>query len=424
MPIVAVVGAMVAESAIGAAIVGAVGSEVAGMAIAGAIGGGIGGGLGSMMMGGSFGDGFKSGAIGGMIGGGLEGFAGGAGIGGNVSEAEFQAANAAQLAGQGMSPAAMAQNLAYEGASASQITDLLGTGATPSVDYNTAQMLADNATNQFAQPPSSLSDLYQGGAQVPTSFETDYGGFAAPSNTQVPTSFQSDVGGFAKPYSEVQAPTSFASDTGGFASQSSAPLGNQALADSGQTVEQMNAANAAAQPSWLSSLRQQAKQFGGQGTSGGTGTLNDIYAKLKSPQGMMATMDTIQGYQQSQQLQDLAKQAQQPYNQYMDTFSNPGKYWNEYSTGVGAQQANAAARQMAKAGRTGMLPTLNQTMYQNYMGQYLPTVRSGLANASNMAQQNVQNMSAAYKTRREAPMGLGYLFGYTPYANKQQQVKV
>ena len=442
MPVLAVVGAMVAESAIGAAIVSAVGSEMVGMAIAGAIGGGIGGGLGSMMMGGSFGDGFKSGAIGGMIGGGLEGFAGAgaAGAGEAFSNATTGSISAGQLAQEasllGTSASSVAADLAAQGFSASQIADVLGSGASPLTDYNSAQELANNATSQFGQ------------AQVPTSFETDYGGFAVPSDTQVPTSFETDYGGFAKPYSEAQSPTSLNSlygtqqtaattyPMGSAATQPTingtplsdvsqqAPLGSPALADSGQTVEQMNAANAAAQPSWLSSLREQAKQFGGQGTSGGTGTLNDIYAKLKSPQGMMATMDTIQGYQQSQQLQDLAKQAQQPYNQYMDTFSNPGKYWNEYSTGVGAQQANAAARQMAKSGRTGMLPTLNQTMYQNYMGQYLPTVRSGLANASNMAQQNVQNMSAAYKTRREAPMGLGYLFGYTPYANKQQQVKV
>ena len=216
-------------------------------------------------------------------------------------------------------------------------------------------------------------------------------------------------------------PTSLNSLYGTQQTAAQAPLGSPALADSGQTVDQMNTANAAAQPSWLS---QQIKQFGNQGTSGGTGTLKDIYTKLNSPQGIMAGLDYMQGTQQANQLAALAKQAQQPYNQYMDTFSNPGKYWNEYSTGVGAQQANAAARQMAKAGRTGMLPTLNQTMYQNYMGQYLPTVRSGLANAGTMAQQNVQNMSAAYKTRREAPMGLGYLFGYTPYANKQQQVKV
>ena len=136
----------------------------------------------------------------------------------------------------------------------------------------------------------------------------------------------------------------------------------------------------------------------------------DIYTKLNSPQGIMAGLDYMQGTQQANQLAALAKQAQQPYNQYMDTFSNPGKYWNEYSTGVGAQQANAAARQMAKAGRTGMLPTLNQTMYQNYMGQYLPTVRSGLANAG-AVQSNYLNLAgAAGQVKRNAPMQLGRLF--------------
>ena len=155
----------------------------------------------------------------------------------------------------------VAADLASQGFSASQIADALGTGATPLVDYNTAQELAAQQTGQFAPQASSLSDLYQGGAQVPTSFETDYGGFTSTQPYNAP-----GMGGMGttSPIDGMRYQEAAATAPSTTTPLSSMQYGNNALADSGQTVEQMNAANAAAQPSWLSSLRQQAKQFGGQ----------------------------------------------------------------------------------------------------------------------------------------------------------------
>jgi len=87
--------------------------------------------------------------------------------------------------------------------------------------------------------------------------------------------------------------------------------------------------------------------------------------------------------------------AQQPTMQdayskkYMDTFTSPDTYWDEYSQGVGAQTTEAAARGMAASGHTGLMPTLQTQAHQSYMSDYLPTVRTGLAagvtaeNASN-----------------------------------------
>jgi hypothetical protein len=64
---------------------------------------------------------------------------------------------------------------------------------------------------------------------------------------------------------------------------------------------------------------------------------------------------------------------------YRSTFTNPLQYWNEYNQGQGARFTEGAARGMAKAGRTGMLPTLGMMAHQDYMSNYLPSVRKDLA---------------------------------------------
>lgn len=64
---------------------------------------------------------------------------------------------------------------------------------------------------------------------------------------------------------------------------------------------------------------------------------------------------------------------------YRSTFTNPLQYWNEYNQGQGVRFTEGAARGMAKAGRTGMLPTLGMMAHQDYMSNYLPSVRKDLA---------------------------------------------
>ena len=63
---------------------------------------------------------------------------------------------------------------------------------------------------------------------------------------------------------------------------------------------------------------------------------------------------------------------------YQDTFTNPLGNWNEYNQGQGAQFTEQAARGMAKTGRTGMLPTLQTMAHQDYMSNYLPSIRESL----------------------------------------------
>lgn len=68
---------------------------------------------------------------------------------------------------------------------------------------------------------------------------------------------------------------------------------------------------------------------------------------------------------------------------YQNTFTNPQAYWNEYSQGQGAAVTEASARAMAASGRTGLMPTLQNQAYQDYMSNYLPSVREGLASGLN-----------------------------------------
>ena len=122
--------------------------------------------------------------------------------GGAWSNATTGSISAGQLAQEasalGTSASSVAADLAAQGFSASQIANVLGSGASPLTDYNSAQELANNATSQFGQ------------AQVPTSFETDYGGFATPQSYNAP-----GIGGMgtASPidgmnYQEAQSPVS------------------------------------------------------------------------------------------------------------------------------------------------------------------------------------------------------------------------
>ena len=83
--------------------------------------------------------------------------------------------------------------------------------------------------------------------------------------------------------------------------------------------------------------------------------------------------------------------SQSSLNRYIDTFNNPETYWDEYSQGRGTQFTEGAARAMAKAGRTGMLPTLNTLAHQDYMTNYLPQVRKDLA--PSLQYENTQNQT-------------------------------
>jgi hypothetical protein len=83
---------------------------------------------------------------------------------------------------------------------------------------------------------------------------------------------------------------------------------------------------------------------------------------------------------------------------YLSTFDNPEMYWDEYNQGQGVKFTEGAGRAMAKAGRTGMLPTLTSLAHQDYMSNYLPSVRKGLEPTLNYENQWNQNLQQQYGT--------------------------
>lgn len=81
---------------------------------------------------------------------------------------------------------------------------------------------------------------------------------------------------------------------------------------------------------------------------------------------------------------------------FVDTFNNPNKYWNEYNQGQGVNFTQGAARAMAKAGRTGMLPTLGSLAHQDYMSNYLPSVRKDMSPGLSYETAGNQNLTQKY----------------------------
>lgn len=81
---------------------------------------------------------------------------------------------------------------------------------------------------------------------------------------------------------------------------------------------------------------------------------------------------------------------------YTRTFTDPNSMWNEYNQGQGVAFTQGAARAMAKAGRTGMLPALTSLAHQDYMSNYLPSVRKDLAPGLNYENTWNQNLTQKY----------------------------
>lgn len=409
MPVVAVIGAAIGASSLGVTIGAAIGlsgaaAAVVGGAIGGAIGGGIGGGIGSVMMGGDFGDGFRSGAIGGLISGGFSGFIGAdfAGTAGSTGAGTQAGMLAEQYAG--FSAADAAAHMAGSGLGTSEIVNVLGNMG---IDFNTAADLAQQTSGQFSTPNGDfgvmsqvvgpggdLSNILPGQGQQALNtagFEQGASDYISGDTFGISGSDYYDVlNGPAGKLPNLNTPTtlegidssSYGMDSGipveAFVSPqvSSSPIGSTEGIDS-----------------FLGGVQSKIKDIMPQvGTSGGLGSI------FSSPQGMMAISDTIAGYQQANQLEDLARQANAPYVQYMDMLKNPQAYWGA--------DVDASARQMARAGRTGIAPALNTLMWQ----QHMKNLPSTMTSASNMAQQNFGNLAAAGQVRRNAPYQLGYLF--------------
>lgn len=389
MPVVAVLGA-----SIGASIGGSIIGGVMGSVIGGAIGGGLGGGLGSVVMGGSFSDGFKSGAIGGALGGGISGY-----FGAGASAAEFAAADAAQLAQQGLSSAQIAETLGYSGLGAGEIA-----GALESIgmDAATASSYGDYGLQQYEMGgisgPTDLSSIGQG----------------------------QSIGMDGQPFDMGNNPLSSSATTDGslnnwFTNNTSNPMSlegtnTQAVPQtqvSPSLSDAFNTPQTTTGPTQLSDISAQSPVEGAgnvqtPATTSTTSTpintsprsLGDMFKSSLSKlmptdpkqqmQLGMAGMQTVQDYMNAQKLQEQADAANQPYKQYMDTINNPDKYWDQYLADGGSDSINKASRSYAKTGRTGILPSLYTQQRQDFMQKTLPGMRQGLQGAGTMASANMQ----------------------------------
>lgn len=86
---------------------------------------------------------------------------------------------------------------------------------------------------------------------------------------------------------------------------------------------------------------------------------------------------------------------------YTKSFTDPMSYWNEYMNGQGNTIMETAARKMAKAGRTGMLPTLQTNAFQDYMSNYLPSVRKDLGSGLNYETGWNTNLNSRFGTQSD-----------------------
>lgn len=385
MPVVAVLGA-----SIGASIGGSIIGGVMGSVIGGAIGGGLGGGLGSVTMGGSFSDGFKSGAIGGALGGAIGGY-----FGSGASSAEFAAADAAQLAQQGLSSAQIAETLGYSGLGSGEIATAL---ESIGMDAATASSYGDYGLQQYEMGgisgPTDLSSIGQG----------------------------QSIGMDGQPFDMGNNPLSSSATTDGSLNNwftNNDPMGLEGTNTPGMSPQGQTGTSLSDIPSTpqVSSGPTQLSDIGSQSSIEGVGSaptatanpqvantstrsLSDMFkgsmSKLiptdpkQQMQLGMAGMQTVQDYMNAQKLQEQADAANQPYKQYMDTINNPDKYWDQYLADGGSDSINKASRSYAKTGRTGILPSLYTQQRQDFMQKTLPGMRQGLQGAGTMASANMQ----------------------------------
>lgn len=396
MPVVAVIGA-----SIGASIGGSIIGGVMGSVIGGAIGGGLGGGIGSVMMGGSFSDGFKSGAIGGALGGAIGGY-----FGAGASASEFMAADAAQLAEQGLSASQIAETLGYTGAGAGEIATALEsigldpTFASDAGNYGAAQYA--NAGQVTTPGQTELASIFNQNAQTPQGMDnpavTTYGLNTPEITTSTMPDSMAGVdsdflngsnsylsGGTQGPAVNVEGMTT---PTSGQATQLS-EIGTSPSIEGMGTLQPTSGGS-------VQSAGSSSDPFASTRTFGSTlkRSLSDLMPSSMSKQQQMqlgmAGMQSVQDYMNAQTLQEQADAANQPYKQYMDTINNPDKYWDQYLAGGGGESINKASRAYAKSGRTGILPSLYTQQYQNFINNSLPQMRQGLQGAGNMASANMQ----------------------------------
>ena len=391
MPAVAIV-----VSSIGASLGTAAFAGTALAAYGGMIGAGIAGGMMSMSQGGDFGKGFLMGAVGNFVGGQIGGMFGGAE---GLSESAFQAADYANLAGQGLDAAAIGQNM---GAAAGNWGGVLG-DMSSAISSGMGEITIPNsevAANFGTSPDGSMPVSYEEGMGV--GLNGDYYKPQTVEGTMEPWSLGGEQGNGVTTYpfdeavnnplatTPTQTPPTL-QDIVSTPTNSYDPMGGDSSLNYGGYEP--------------GSLENVTAQSGGN-TAGSFGTptqssfidrmkgwVSDSDAKLaqfgmpkgSSVMGLAGIGQYMMGNYETYKAEQIAK-GMRPLT--LEEFQNKMYNSNDYKQ---------AANSMAKSGRTGTLPTLLARMKQqssmDYTKNYQPTANENWWNVNaNISRQRTNNL--------------------------------
>ena len=367
MPAVAIV-----ISSVGASLGTAAFAGTALAAYGGMIGAGIAGGMMSMSQGGDFGKGFLMGAVGNFVGGQIGGLFGGAATEG-LSESAFQAADYANLAGQGLDAAAIGQNM---GAAASNWGGVLG-----DISSGAASGLGDVASGTTAGlNEMNLTDsqfMNETGNLPLNTMNTEAVDSNVFNNTNTGEALAwDDYSGVQTPYNDAATINPQATYPGSNGPDLSSGLENVAVQPSESSVGDFS--TGAEGPGFMDRMK---------------GWVSDSDAKLaqfgmpkgSSVMGLAGIGQYMMGNYETYKAEQIAK-GMRPLT--LEEFQNKMYNSNDYKQ---------AANSMAKSGRTGTLPTLLARMKQqssmDYTKNYQPTANENWWNVNaNISRQRTNNL--------------------------------
>ncbi len=375
-----------------------------------AIGAGIAGGLYASSQGGDFGKGFLMSAAGNFIGGQLGKAFGGAG---GLSEEAFQAADYANLSGQGLSAAAIGQNMgaaagnwAGVGSALGEIGGSslggsgmgeLGLGSTwdnampVSGDMSLDQQIGPNAwevqntTSGLDGSPMEIG--IQGG--TPAQGITTYG--QPELGSQWESAGMQSSGVETAPYSQpIDTSLTYNNTVGDYTTSAipdtfTNPTGEINYSQGAPSLENLASG---AQPQSVSIKDNLGKWFSDSDAK--LGTMG--FPKGTTAMGMVGIGSYLQGNYETYKMEQMARGLKpMTLEEYKNKVYNPNDY-------------KAAANSMAQGGRTGTLPVLLARMNQNasstFANNYLPTANNNWwnvnSNISNAKTANLGNITKPF----------------------------
>ena len=368
MPAVAIV-----ISSVGASLGTAAFAGTALAAYGGMIGAGIAGGMMSMSQGGDFGKGFLMGAVGNFVGGQIGGMFGGAE---GLSESAFQAADYANLAGQGLDAAAIGQNMGaaagnwggvlgdISSAAASGLGDV-ASGATAGLnEMNLTDSQFMNETGNL--PLNTMNTGAVDSMTAPNVFDNVSTENSTGAYSDWMEALQPDKPTLAQPTLSDVSSNPATAQTSGLDNvvAGSAPTGDFSTGAEGPGfMDRMKG--------WVSDSDAKLAQFG--------------MPKGSSVMGLAGIGQYMMGNYETYKAEQIAK-GMRPLT--LEEFQNKMYNSNDYKQ---------AANSMAKSGRTGTLPTLLARMKQqssmDYTKNYQPTANENWWNVNaNISRQRTNNL--------------------------------